>query len=600
MSLSPLLSTRAQRWRDWALFALAASSPALAVGWLGLRALEGQEDAARRQTLAALQSSADGIARAVQDDVDAAATRLARVPQPGPEVETQLRDLAPAFADPVVLSQDHKVSFPPPPSSVPAPVDGTAPASCALLADSVARSPERRDLAQQLLADCEGVRSPTGRWLWPIVAVRSPEPSLGPRFADWVERYAQRMRRAEREATRQEATGVAWLRGEDRERVMRALSPAASLHEAVARTLEQEGPSSALREGADATGFVRWREGGSWGVLRQLPDGRLAGFVTHGSSVESACRRGWPKLPPDFRVEVRSEGGGEGWWRDASLAPSLGVRVVLADPGLPARQAARARVVMGVVGAVAMGLAFLVAAVLFARMRAAKRLGELRTGFVSAVSHELRTPIASVRMLAELLEQGRVEDDEKGEVHAALAREAKRMGDTVDRLLGFSRMAAGRYVIERKEASVVEVVEGSIATFEERNPELPKVERRYVEGFVAEVDAGQVQLAVDNLLGNAHKYAPKGTPYGVRVAEVDGWVVIEVTDHGPGIPRRERKRVFRPFERGDDRLSSAVQGSGIGLSLVQHVAQAHGGVAEAVAAPGGGACVRLRFPRRQT
>ncbi len=600
MSLSPLLSTRAQRWRDWVLFALAALSPALAVGWLGLRALEGQEDAARRQTLAVLQSSADGIVRAVQDDVDAAAIRLARLPQPGDDLETRLRDLTPAFADPVVLSQDHKVSFPPQPSSATASSDGPVSASCASLADEIARSPERRDLTRQLLADCEGVRSSTGRWLWPMVALRSTEPSLGPRFADWVERYGQRMRRAEREATRQEAMGVAWLAGEPRERVMRALSPAASLHEALARTLEQEGPSSALREGVDATGFVRWREGGSWGVLRKLADGRLAGFVVHPSSVEAACRRGWPELPPGYRVEVRAEGGGEGWWRAASLAPSLGVRVVLADPGLPARQAARARAVMGGVGAVAMVLAFLVAAVLFARMRAAKRLGELRTGFVSAVSHELRTPIASVRMLSELLEQGRVEDDEKDEVYVALAREAKRMGDTVDRLLGFSRMAAGRYVIEREEASVAEVVERSIAIFEERNPDVPRVERRYAAGLVAEVDAGQLQLAVDNLIGNARKYAPEGTPYGVRVAEEDGWVLIEVTDRGPGIPRRERKRVFRAFERGDDRLSSAVQGSGIGLSLVQHVAQAHGGVAEALGAPGGGACVRLRFPRRQT
>src|SRR6185369_14807301 len=116
--------------------------------------------------------------------------------------------------------------------------------------------------------------------------------------------------------------------------------------------------------------------------------------------------------------------------------------------------------------------AFGFAAILFARMRAARRSSELRTDFVSTVSHELRTPIASVRMLAELLEQDRVEPEERAEVHEALAREARRLGETVDRLLGFSRMAAGRYVIDRREEGVAAVVAAAVDTFEERNPEM--------------------------------------------------------------------------------------------------------------------------------
>jgi two-component system phosphate regulon sensor histidine kinase PhoR len=243
-------------------------------------------------------------------------------------------------------------------------------------------------------------------------------------------------------------------------------------------------------------------------------------------------------------------------------------------------------------------IALLVAALLFARMRAAKRLGELRAGFVSTVSHELRTPIASVRMLAELLDQGRVEEQEKPEMHAALAREAQRLGDTVDRLLGFSRMEAGRHVIEREHVSIAALLDRSIATFEERHPEMSPVLRHYPASLSGYVDESQLQLAVDNLLSNASKYAPLGTPYEVRAREEGGFVILEVADHGPGIPRRDRQRVLRPFERGDDRLSTQVQGSGIGLSLVDHVARAHGGEVQVVAEPGGGACVRLRFARR--
>src|SRR6185436_19039439 len=101
------------------------------------------------------------------------------------------------------------------------------------------------------------------------------------------------------------------------------------------------------------------------------------------------------------------------------------------------------------IGVAATALAFALAAALFARVRAARRSSELRTDFVSAVSHELRTPIASVRMLAELLEQGRAGPEEHAEIFEAIARESRRLGETVDRLLGFSRMAAGRYAIDR-------------------------------------------------------------------------------------------------------------------------------------------------------
>jgi signal transduction histidine kinase len=228
-----------------------------------------------------------------------------------------------------------------------------------------------------------------------------------------------------------------------------------------------------------------------------------------------------------------------------------------------------------------------VAALQFARARAARRSSELRTDFVSAVSHELRTPIASVRMLAELLEQGRVEPGERGEAHGAIAREARRLGETVDRLLGFSRMAAGRYALTRERARVGAAVARSIDTFEQRHPGLPRVQR--------DID-GSLEVAVDNLLENARKHAPAGAPYLVRVRRDPGGVAVDVEDRGPGIAERDQARIFRPFERADDRLSRATEGSGIGLALVRHVAEAHGGSARVVSKPGAGARFTIVFP----
>src|SRR6185369_7159081 len=103
------------------------------------------------------------------------------------------------------------------------------------------------------------------------------------------------------------------------------------------------------------------------------------------------------------------------------------IRMVPADPGAVARRATRSRRILGALGAFATVGAFALAALLFARMRAARRSSELRTDFVAAVSHELRTPIASMRMLSELLEEGRVEAAEQREVFEALAREARRL-----------------------------------------------------------------------------------------------------------------------------------------------------------------------------
>jgi len=114
-----------------------------------------------------------------------------------------------------------------------------------------------------------------------------------------------------------------------------------------------------------------------------------------------------------------------------------------------------------------------------------------------------------------------------------------------------------------------------------------------VAALASFIDAGQIQLAVDNLLANAKKYAPGGAPYGVRVARDGAGTLISVKDSGPGVARRDQKRIFAPFERADDRLSRATEGSGIGLSLVAHVAKAHGGRAWVESAPGQGATFHL-------
>jgi two-component system phosphate regulon sensor histidine kinase PhoR len=196
------------------------------------------------------------------------------------------------------------------------------------------------------------------------------------------------------------------------------------------------------------------------------------------------------------------------------------------------------------------------------------------------------------------LADGAAPADEHDEMHRALAREAKRLGTTVDRLLGFSRMEAGKQKGRLQRACVAEVVDRVVDTFVERHD--AEVRRDLDASLFAAIDAEQLGMAVDNILENARKYAPGGTPYEVRVHRDGDELCISVRDRGPGIARRDHARIFRPFERADERLSEATEGSGIGLSLVRHVARLHGGRASVDSAPGKGATFMIWIPTGDT
>jgi signal transduction histidine kinase len=593
-----VLTARLGRLRDWALFAAAALAPAVAVGVLGLRALVNEEAGARREVALGLDAAADRVSRDVERGVARAAVDLGGlvVDADSGKAAAALARVAPPFAVPVLLGLDRSVLVPAPAARVvPAPRDAGAPAPsrCRAMAAELSLAalsgrrddPETATIRRELLAGCPEVRSASGRFLWPVVALddRWRGAVSDEAVAGWIEAHAALLSEPEREATRIDTDRA--LEGTARDRASRALSTSWSRRDAIAAALAGPASATALRSGPDRSGFVTWHAGTSLGMLRPLDDGRLAGFVVDKDSVEDALASGAIALPAGMRgiavvgSAARHEDAGEGRLvATAVIAGELALRLVPSDPGAVARQATRSRRLLAALGGSATALAFGLAALLFARMRAARRSSALRTDFVAAVSHELRTPIASMRMLAELLEEGRVEPGEQGEVFEALARESRRLGETVDRLLGFSRMAAG------------------LDTFEERHPELPRVDRALDGEATAAVDAAQIRLAVDNLLANAAKYAPGGTPYRVSVERLGAGIAITVADHGPGVPRRDRRRIFEPFERADDRLSRATEGSGIGLSLVQHVARAHGGRASVAGEPGRGAAFTLWIP----
>ncbi|MGB5697490.1 MAG: HAMP domain-containing sensor histidine kinase [Polyangiales bacterium] len=225
-----------------------------------------------------------------------------------------------------------------------------------------------------------------------------------------------------------------------------------------------------------------------------------------------------------------------------------------------------------------------------------RRLNQLKSELMANVSHELKTPLSVIRMFADMLRTGRVPSDERRlEYLEIIGRESERLTSLIDNVLDFSALEGGREAYRLKRGDAGEAVRRALDAFRYRS-EQDGVEIQLKKSEVLPpvlIDQEAIALAVINLLDNAVKYGGQ-TPVELELSAKRGSVEIAVRDHGPGIPRDSLRRVFERFYRGPD--TNPTRGSGIGLSLVKHIAQAHGGRAWAKNATGGGAIVGFSIP----
>jgi signal transduction histidine kinase len=255
---------------------------------------------------------------------------------------------------------------------------------------------------------------------------------------------------------------------------------------------------------------------------------------------------------------------------------------VPAAPALAATASMEGDLVLqaSVLGVLLLAILLAVAAIHRATTRA-EQLARDRAAFVSAVSHELRTPLTTLRMHAEMLQDGLVSDARRPTVYADLVTESARLARLVENVLELSRLEEGRRPMQ--------IREGRLGIYVS---DLGEGLRRYVEqkGFTlrlvvpdkavrAMYDAQAVEQIVTNLVDNAIKYAAAHEPREIEVAVgVEGALAsIEVRDRGPGIPEAERERVFERFHRVDRPEHAHAPGTGIGLSLVRDFARSMGG-----------------------
>jgi len=210
-----------------------------------------------------------------------------------------------------------------------------------------------------------------------------------------------------------------------------------------------------------------------------------------------------------------------------------------------------------------------------------RKLSQLKSDFVANVSHELKTPLSLVRMFGELLQSGRVETEEKRRQYLQIiVSESERLGALIENVLDFAKVERGKAAYEFNEASVTDVVARAVEACRVR----AERDRIALELDAAddlppiELDERAIEIAIINLVDNALKYAPDGRRVVVSLRRHGDQIVIRVTDGGVGIAPEDRRRIFERFVRGR-RADKQVRGSGIGLALVKHIAEAHGGKA---------------------
>ena len=248
-------------------------------------------------------------------------------------------------------------------------------------------------------------------------------------------------------------------------------------------------------------------------------------------------------------------------------------------PELAARTRRR-QLVDGVM--VSASLAVLVAGLLFLAYAARdeQRLNQLKSDFIATVSHELKTPLSLIRMFGEMLVTERVPTEARRKQYLdIIVRESERLSALIDNVLDFAKLERGKSAYEFRRASLTAVVARGVELFRYRlEHERPALVTELASDLSdTEIDERAIQLLLFNLLDNAVKYARGSDVILVRVRGTRAALYLDVEDHGPGIELHERRRVFERFYRGRHAGSGGARGSGIGLALVQHIAEAHGG-----------------------
>jgi signal transduction histidine kinase len=227
------------------------------------------------------------------------------------------------------------------------------------------------------------------------------------------------------------------------------------------------------------------------------------------------------------------------------------------------------------------------------------RLAQAKSNFVANVSHELKTPLSLLSLFSEILELGRVKNEEKKiEYYGIIRHESRRLNKMIDNILDFSKIEAGRKTYNFAHSDMAAVIENVLSSYRYQISNSGFDVQTNMQAGLPPVliDRDAMAQAISNLLDNAIKYSGEVKQLSITVETLGSNLSIEIADRGIGIPRAEQAKIFEKFYRVGNGLVHDVKGSGLGLSLVKHIIEAHKGTISVESDVGKGSVFRILLP----
>ena len=226
------------------------------------------------------------------------------------------------------------------------------------------------------------------------------------------------------------------------------------------------------------------------------------------------------------------------------------------------------------------------------------RLAQAKSNFVANVSHELKTPLALLSLFSEILEGGVESEEKKAEYYRIIRHESLRLNNVIDNILDFSKIEAGKKTYNFANSDMAEVIENVLSSYRYQISNSGFDVHTNIQRDLPSVliDREAMAQAISNLVDNAIKYSGEVKQLSIKAEPVGSDLSIEIADRGIGIPRAEQAKVFEKFYRVGNGLVHDVKGSGLGLSLVKHIIEAHKGTISVESDVGKGSRFTIRLP----
>ena len=354
---------------------------------------------------------------------------------------------------------------------------------------------------------------------------------------------------------------------------------------------------------------------------KRLPDGRIVGCQLETGELRTRLLGLLPPAATPERILTLLDERGdplfapaEGSPRDyrrpfvarevSELLPRWEAAAYLTDPALVASRARLAGLILWTLVALLTvsiaGGGTLVLRALTAEVRLARQ----KSSFVANVSHELKTPLTSIRMYAEMLQEGRLRDPARRRQYlGTIVEESRRLTRLVNRVLDFARLEQGRRRYAFGPLDPESLCRGVLDTERPRLEQAGFAVSFQTRGWSREEGRREVRgdpealaQVLLNLIGNAEKYSGERKEITVELAREAGKVRIRVLDRGRGIPPGAARHLFKEFYRADDSLTNPVQGTGLGLAIARRILRDHGGELRYLPRPGGGSIFQVELP----